>query len=100
MEKGRVGEYTNAHQGDDSVKMNLILAAALFIGAATPALAATDSKGESKASVQLGPNAKTLYKDVFTAIKAGQWADARTKLDAMPEGTLHGVAWAELYLAK
>ncbi len=100
MEKGRVGRHSNADQGDDSVTVKMILAAAMMMGAVTPALAAPDTKSDAKASVQLGPNAKTLYKDIFAAIKAGQWAEARTRIDAMPEGPLHAVAWAELYLAK
>ena len=49
---------------------------------------------------QLGPNARVLYRDIFAAIKAGQWDVASAKLAAMPEGPLHTVARAELYLAK
>jgi soluble lytic murein transglycosylase-like protein len=49
---------------------------------------------------QLGPNARQRYKDIFVAIREGRWEDAQAGLDSMPEGPLHNVARAELYLAK
>lgn len=49
---------------------------------------------------QLGPNARQRYKDIFVAIREGRWEDAQQGLDSMPEGPLHNVARAELYLAK
>jgi soluble lytic murein transglycosylase-like protein len=51
-------------------------------------------------AAQLGPNARARYKDVFTSIRSGQWDVAQAGLDSMPEGPLHAIAWAELYLAK
>ncbi len=49
---------------------------------------------------QLGPNARQRYKDIFVAIREARWADAQYGIDSMPEGPLHDVARAELYLAK
>ena len=73
-----------------------------LVAASTPVLAAPAEPGTHKPSwaPQLGPNAKARYQEIFSAIKAGSWADAQAKLDAMPEGPLHIVARAELYLAK
>ena len=50
--------------------------------------------------VQLGPNAQTQYRAIFADIEANRWLDATAKLDTMPEGPLHAVARASLYLAK
>lgn len=50
--------------------------------------------------VQLGPNARELYRQVFAAIDAGDWAGATAKLDAMPAGPLHAYARAQIYLGK
>lgn len=77
----------------------LVLASALLLGVATPAVAASDS-GRGTYAAQLGTNAKALYRDIFAAIRAQDWATAAAKLDAMPEGPLHAVARDELYLAK
>jgi soluble lytic murein transglycosylase len=85
------------------LKSSLLLAAALSFGVSTPALASSDqSLAATLQSLpkQLGPNARTLYQDVFAALDDRRWADAVSKLDAMPEGPLHNVARAELYLAK
>ncbi len=64
---------------------------------ATPASAPAAQRGYAD---QLGPNARALYRDIFATIKSGQWEVASAKLAAMPEGPLHNVARAELYLAK
>ena len=50
--------------------------------------------------VQLGPNARERYRDIFTSIDAGKWADASTKLAAMDEGPLHPTARAIIFTAK
>ncbi len=76
-----------------------------LLSSATPALASgNDAPSTGTASrswaPQLGPNARARYQEIFSAIRSGQWADAQAKLDAMPEGPLHAVARAELYLAK
>jgi soluble lytic murein transglycosylase len=69
--------------------------------AATPANAAPSAPRSTQAYAdQLGPNARAMYRDIFATIKSGQWDVASAKLAAMPEGPLHNVARAELYLAK
>jgi soluble lytic murein transglycosylase len=96
-----MGRYASAHQGDRRVTVKLAIMAALLSASAAPALAAQDdSTASAKWSSQLGPNAKARYQEVFAAIKASKWSDAQTKLAAMPDGPLHAVAYAELYLAK
>ena len=82
--------------------MNKTLLSIALLAAATPAFAAPDDgiTSSQRWSAQLGPNAKARYQEVFAAIRAGAWVDAAAKLSAMPEGPLHSVAYAELYLAK
>lgn len=63
-------------------------------------LAASTSALASNFAAQLGPNARARYKDIFVSIRSGQWDAAQTALDSMPEGPLHAIARAELYLAK
>jgi soluble lytic murein transglycosylase len=50
--------------------------------------------------VQLGPNARERYRDIFASIDTGKWTDAATKLAAMDEGPLHPVARAIIFTAK
>ena len=73
-----------------------------IVAASVPFAAYADDGRESGQTwaAQLGPNAQTFYKSVFAAIRDGNWADAAAKLDSTPEGPLHNVARAELYLAK
>lgn len=83
------------------VKSGLLLSAMIVAGTTAPAYAAPELAIARQAyAAQLGPNAKLLYKDIFALIRAQQWDAAAAKLDAMPEGPLHNVARAELYLAK
>lgn len=78
-----------------------LFAAAMASIASTPgAYAAPTAAPAAAYSAQLGPNARALYKDIFSAIRSGQWSVAQAKLDAIPDGPLHAVARAELYLAK
>jgi len=49
---------------------------------------------------QLGPNARAQYRDIFASIHEAKWSAATTKLDAMPQGPLHDVARAEIFLGK
>lgn len=86
-------------------KISLIASALIALATATPALAATDADSIPQISrtayaAQLGPHAREKYREIFAAIHAGDWANAAARLDAMPEGPLHAVARAELYLAK
>lgn len=50
--------------------------------------------------IQLGPNARERYRDIFASIDAAKWADASAKLAAMDEGPLHPVARAIIFTAK
>ncbi|MEK6637535.1 MAG: lytic transglycosylase domain-containing protein [Pseudomonadota bacterium] len=77
-----------------------LLSSALLIAAIAPSANATPSAAQRGYADQLGPNARALYRDIFALIKSGQWDAASAKLAAMPEGPLHNVARAELYLAK
>ncbi len=81
----------------------ILLSSALLIAAFAPAANAAPAHSPATQrgyADQLGPNARALYRDIFATIRAGQWEVASTKLAAMPEGPLHNVARAELYLAK
>jgi soluble lytic murein transglycosylase len=84
------------------VTLNKTLISMALIAVSTPVLAAPPEVAVYKTNwaPQLGPNAKARYQEIFSAIRSGSWADAQAKLDAMPEGPLHQVARAELYLAK
>ena len=80
-----------------------LLSSALLIAAIAPPASATSSAAPTAQrgyADQLGPNARALYRDIFATIKSGQWEAASAKLSTMPEGPLHNVARAELYLAK
>ena len=48
----------------------------------------------------LSAPARADYRNVFAAIRSGDWNTASAKLDAMPDGLLTPVARAELFLAK
>ena len=81
------------------------IASVILAAVTTPAQAANEGEpASSRARVayaaQLGPHAREKYREIFAAIRAEAWSDAASKLDAMPEGPLHAVARAELYLAK
>lgn len=86
--------------------LKLALGSLLLVSAASPALAqstapaAIRSQADIKLPVQLGPNARDRYREIFAAIDAGQWADASAKLDAMASGPLHPLARALVYLGK
>ncbi|MBA3897425.1 MAG: lytic transglycosylase domain-containing protein, partial [Sphingomonadaceae bacterium] len=83
----------------------LLLASTLLMGAGLPfaALAQEPVVAPVTATalpLQLGPNARDRYRDIFASIEAGQWSDAQAKLDAMDEGPLHAEARAAIYLGK
>jgi soluble lytic murein transglycosylase len=68
--------------------------------AAAAALPAVPGAAYAAPPAQLSESERGHYRDVFGAIKSGDWAGASARLSAMPEGALHNVAWAELHLAK
>jgi soluble lytic murein transglycosylase len=49
---------------------------------------------------QLSADQRTAYRTIFAAIRAGDWANAGTLIDAQPQGPMASVARAELILAK
>lgn len=82
---------------------HFLMATALAIAPATPALAA----GAAPAPVamrgipsQLDAGQREGYRAVFKAIREQRWADAQIQLTAMKPGPLHQIAYAELYIAK
>jgi soluble lytic murein transglycosylase-like protein len=77
---------------------SLLLAAALALPA-TPAFAADDLPREAVAA-GLSSEQRNGYRDVFAAIRAGDWLGASARLAALPEGPLHSTARAELLTAK
>lgn len=80
-----------------------LLSSAVLAAAIAPSASATSSAAPAAQrgyADQLGPNARVLYREIFASIKSSQWEVASAKLAAMPEGPLHNVARAELYLAK
>ena len=82
-------------------KTSLLIAALGAASCATAGFAATPEAATRLGySAQLGPNARTLYREIFSLIAEERWVDATAKLDAMPEGPLHNVARAQIYLAK
>ncbi|HEU0133276.1 MAG TPA: lytic transglycosylase domain-containing protein, partial [Allosphingosinicella sp.] len=83
----------------------LLLAAALSLPAAPAFAADSGASGETAssggaASAALSPEQRSVYREVFAAIRAGDWAGASARLAAAPEGPLHDAARAELFLAK
>lgn len=81
--------------------MVLALAGAVAVPVmAQPTATVTAGALSANFAPQLGPNARARYKDIFASIRSGQWDVAQAGLDSMPEGPLHAIARAELYLAK
>jgi len=76
----------------------------LLLTAAIPALAQVQDAPVATAvavlPVQLGPNARALYQDIFASIDAQRWEDASAKLAAMDSGPLHPLARALIYTGK
>ncbi|HLL30566.1 MAG TPA: lytic transglycosylase domain-containing protein [Allosphingosinicella sp.] len=77
----------------------LLLAAALALPA-TPAFADDGGSPGRAFSAGLSSEQRSGYRDVFAAIRAGDWPGASAKLAALQEGPLHNAARAELFLAK
>jgi soluble lytic murein transglycosylase len=91
---------------DWGVTFKLALASLLVTSTATPAFAqfaapaVAPSQVDIRLPVQLGPNARQQYREIFAAIDAGKWADATLKIDTMPSGPLHPLARSLIYLGK
>lgn len=88
--------------------MRYAFAATLFALAAAPALAVDAGWPAGAATAQslgqlpsvLADQDRDAYLAVFADLKAGLWADAATKIDALPAGPLKSYARAELYTEK
>jgi soluble lytic murein transglycosylase-like protein len=78
---------------------SLLLAAALALPA-TAALAEDVARPSEPASAGMTTEQRQGYREVFAAIRASDWLGASARLAALPEGPLHNVARAELFLAK
>ena len=78
--------------------------AILLLSSSIPAVAqvaaSTTTTAATPLPVQLGPNARERYRDIFASIDAGKWDDASAKLAAMDFGPLHPIARAIIYTAK
>jgi soluble lytic murein transglycosylase-like protein len=82
-------------------KLRALLLAAALAWPAAPAFAADDSAGtRAVPTAELSAEQRSAYRDIFAAIRAGDWLGAATRIETTPEGPLHHVARAELYLAK
>jgi soluble lytic murein transglycosylase-like protein len=81
------------------IKTRLLLLAAAIALPAAPALAQEAAEPAAALSA-LSDSQRAAYRDVLTAIRAGDWLGASTRLDAAPDGPLNDALRAELYLAK
>jgi soluble lytic murein transglycosylase-like protein len=83
---------------------SLLLAAALGLPAAPVLAADTPAVGTSSRRAALpailSEIERSRYREVFAAIRGGDWTGAAARLDEMGDGPLHAIARAELYLAK
>ncbi len=80
--------------------LRLALLAACLAPLAPAAIAATPAVQRALPAPVLTDEQRTLYRDVFAAIRSSDWGTAAARLDAAPEGPLHHAARAELYIAK
>jgi soluble lytic murein transglycosylase len=79
------------------MKLRFLLLAAALILPAAPALA---DAGAGPAPSELSANERSSYREIFAAIRSGDWLGAATKLDSMRDSPMSHIARAELYLAK
>jgi len=83
------------------VRLKLWLTSAALLIAPLSASPVTAGNVALKAlPAQLGPNARAQYRAIFENIHAARWQAALAALDVMPEGPLHNVARAEIFLGK
>ena len=61
---------------------------------------AEDAVGRRPLPSELKPEERTAWREVFAAIRSGDWLGASAKLALAPEGPLKNAAYAEYYLAK
>ena len=86
------------------MKNKLALAILMVSSTASPSIVHADTQvaavGALALPIQLGPNARERYRDIYASIDAGKWDEATAKLIAMGEGPLHPAARATIYTAK
>ena len=83
-------------------RLAAVFAAALALSAAPVSAedaAAAEQSAPAPLPVILSGEQRAVYRDAFAAIRARDWATAASKLSSIPEGPLHNVARARLYLA-
>ncbi len=78
------------------MKLRALLLAAVLALPAAPALADSGARPAS----DLSASERSGYREIFAAIRSGDWATASARLDAMRDSPLSNFARAELYLAK
>ncbi len=74
---------------------SLLLAAAIIFPAASAA--AADGRGQPS---ELGTSERNAYREIFGAIRGGDWVAAALGIERIGAGPLRDAALAELYLAK
>ncbi len=79
---------------------SLITSTALLLAAASLSPVVAENVSLKNLPAQLGPNARAQYREIFADIHASRWQAALSRLSAIPEGPLHNVARAEIYLGK
>ena len=79
-------------------KLQALLLAACFALPAAPALA--DSGSPDRTPSELSSSERSAYREIFAAIRAGDWAKASALMESMRDGPMLHVARAELYTAK
>ncbi|SDD69261.1 Soluble lytic murein transglycosylase [Sphingomonas sp. YR710] len=82
------------------IRRLLITAALVATPTALFAQAAPVATAQQAVPAQLTPDQRSAYRNIFAAIRAGDWTTATSGLDALPNGPLTAVARAELILAK
>lgn len=67
---------------------------------ASPTNIRTEQPSGFDAPAQLSENDRARYRAVFSAIRTGQWVEAKALIGSTPDDLLRPVALSELYLAK
>ena len=85
-------------------RLRMLLLAAVAVVPAMPAIAAETHRVAERRPAPppsvLSAQERSNYREIFAAIAASDWSGAAARLDAAGDGPLHGVARAQLYLAK
>ncbi|HMJ93491.1 MAG TPA: lytic transglycosylase domain-containing protein [Allosphingosinicella sp.] len=79
-------------------KLGALLLAACFALPAAPALA--DAGQPDRTPSELNSSERSAYREIFAAIRAGDWAKASARMESMRDSPMLHVARAELYTAK